>query len=97
MDLRHSPARGRCPQLHPQLGYLGTQPLELLTIVPGQPLGALDLLASPSDPVAQGALVHAQIAGPLRDRLTGFFDGPDRTLTELPIILLTLLRHRYSS
>src|SRR5215213_9768343 len=79
--------------LHPQLGDLGAQPLELLDVVAGQPASTLGRLSCPGDPVAQRALVHAEVTCDLRDRLPRLFDDPDSTLTELPVVLLPLLWH----
>jgi hypothetical protein len=36
----------------------------------------------------QRALVDPHIAGDLGYRLAGLFDDPDRSLTELPVVLL---------
>src|SRR5215207_7789666 len=82
--------------LHPQLGVLCPQPLELLDVTLGQPLGALPGLTRPRDPVPQGALVDPQVPSDLSDRLSGLLDDPDRSLTELPVVLHPLLWHRYS-
>src|SRR3982750_2673583 len=82
--------------LHPQLGVLRAQPLELLDVTGGQALGALAGLPGLGDPVAQGALVDAQVPGDLGDRLPRLLDDPDRSLAELPVVLLARLWHRYS-
>src|SRR4051812_21896367 len=47
--------------LHAQLGVLRAQPLELLDVAAGQPLGALAGLPRLGDPVAQGPLVDPQV------------------------------------
>lgn len=41
-----------------------------------QPTGTFGGLPRTSDPVAQGALVHAEVARDLRFRLVGLFDDP---------------------
>src|SRR3954447_16812434 len=81
--------------LHPQLGVLCAQPLELLDVTGRQALGAAPRLPGPSDPVAQRALVDPQIPSHLGDRLAGFLDDPDRSLAELPVVPLADLWHRY--
>src|SRR3954452_17380295 len=80
--------------LHPQLDHLATQPFQLgplvriqgAVLLPGPPL--------PGAPVAQRALVDAQIPGHLRDRLTGINDQLHRALLEVLIELPILLAHR---
>ncbi len=62
---------------------------------PGQARRPVPGLARSLDPVAQRALVDPQVTSDLRDRLAGLLDDPDRPFTELPVILLPLLRHRY--
>src|SRR3954470_23048994 len=81
--------------LHPQLGVLRPQPLELLDVTGRQALSVLPGLPGPSDPVAQRALVDAQVPGHLGDRLPGLLDDPDRSLAELPVVPLADLWHRY--
>src|SRR3954454_9166447 len=81
--------------LHPQLGVLRAQPLELLDVTARQPLRALARLPRPGDPVAQGALVDPQAPGDLGDWLVRLLDDPDRPLAELPVVLLADLWHRY--
>src|SRR3954454_4010830 len=74
--------------LHPQLGVLRAQPLELLDVALGQALGALPSLPGLGNPVAQRALVDPQVTSHLGDRLVRLLDDPDRSLTELPVVLL---------
>src|SRR3954471_14689084 len=83
--------------LHPQLGVLNPQPLQLGKIIPGQavPPGPYDLITS--DPVAERALVDPKITSNLRDRPTSLVHQPHRTLAELRVELPTLLWHDYSS
>src|SRR3954451_18441607 len=47
-----------------------------------------DLPRSWHTPVAQGALVDPQVPGDLGDRLVRLLDDPDRSLAELPVVLL---------
>src|SRR3954462_1282400 len=79
--------------LHAQLGVLRAQPLELLDVALGQAVGALPRLGHP---VAQRALVDPQVPGDLGDRLVRLLNDPDRSLAELPVVLLADLWHRYS-
>src|SRR3954453_18562300 len=81
--------------LHPQLRVLRAQPLELLDVAPRQPLGALAGLPGAGHPVAQGPLVAPQVTSHLGDRLPRLLDDPDRSLAELPVVLLARLWHRY--
>src|SRR5690242_3688519 len=81
--------------LHPQLGVLRAQPLELLDVTPGQPVTTLAGLPGAGHPVAQRALVDPQVPSHLGDRPPRLLDDPDRSLTELPVVPLTHLWHRY--
>src|SRR3954462_6552658 len=81
--------------LHPQLGVLRAQPLELLDVAGGHPVGALAGLPRLGHPVAQRALVDPQIPSHLGDRLPRLLDDPDRSLAELPVVPLADLWHRY--
>lgn len=57
--------------LHPQLGVLSTQPIELFDVVLRQPPGALSSLARTGHLVAQCALVHTEVTRDLRNRAAG--------------------------
>src|SRR3954452_17748540 len=81
--------------LHPQLRVLRAQPLELGDVARGQALGSVADLPGPGHPVAQRALVDAHVTSDLGDRLPRLLDDPDRTLAELPVVLLADLWHRY--
>lgn len=76
--------------LHPKLGVLHTESLELLKVVLGHPLAALSDL---HDPVTQRTLNHAEIACDLRDRPPCLVNDPNNSLTKPPAILLPLLWH----
>src|SRR3954468_10416196 len=82
--------------LHAQLGVLRAQPFELLDVTGGQAVGALPGLPRLGHPVAQRALVDPQVPGDLGDRLVRLLNDPDRSLAELPVVLLADLWHRYS-
>jgi hypothetical protein len=73
--------------LHPQLGVLGTQLLELGLIVHRQALGLAAGGPVLVDPVAQRAGVDPQVPRDDRDRLLGLTDDPDSPLTELRVEL----------
>lgn len=77
--------------LHLQLRVLCSQPLELLDVAPGQAFCSLPNFLCLIDPIAQGARVDPKIAGDLSDRLSGLLDDPDRPITELPVVPLSLL------
>src|SRR5680860_590392 len=83
--------------LHPQLGVLAAQPLQLLDVRDGQPVGALTLGTILGTPVPQRALVDPEIAGDLRNRFPGLPDDPHSPLTKLLVELPSFLRHDYSS
>src|SRR4051794_27519075 len=82
--------------LHPQLGVLRAQRIELLDVTGGQALRAVAGLPGPSDPVAQSALVDAQVPSHLGDRLPRRIDHPDRSLAELPVVPLADSGGRHS-
>ena len=83
--------------LHLQLRVLCSQPLELLDVAPGQAFCALPSFLSLIDPIAQGARVDPKVSGDLGDRLPGLLDDPDRSLTELPVILRGLFTESLSA
>src|SRR3954454_15887239 len=81
--------------LHPQLGVLPAQPGQLRALVLAhRPVAAVTSPPCDGDPVPERALVDAQLAGHLRDRLAGLAHQPDRAGLEVLIEPAVLPRHR---
>src|SRR5680860_1209845 len=83
--------------LHAELGVLPLQLLETSALVDGQAFGLAPLDPVPIHPVAQRPRVDPQVPGNHCDRLAGLTHDPDRTLTELGVVLPSCLWHRFSS
>src|SRR5438552_1440732 len=77
--------------LHPQLGVLTLELVQTSTLVGVEAflLAALDTI--PINPLAQRPRVDPQIPSHHRNRLACLTHDPDRTLTELGVVLPSLL------
>src|SRR3990170_6294985 len=77
--------------LHPQLGDVLAQLVQLGPLVDGEAFLLAPLNPLPVHPVAQGARVDPEIPGHRSDRLAGLTHDADGPLTELRVILPSYL------
>jgi len=69
----------------------GTVQFELLEIVAGQLPTTLPGLSIVGHPIAQRALMDAEVPRDLGDRLARFTHDPNSPVAELPVVLLPFL------
>src|SRR4051812_30979606 len=81
--------------LHPQLGVLRAQPLEFFDVAADRPSVPSRASRARATQLPNVPSLTPQVTSDLGDRVPRLLDDPDRSLSELPVVLFTDLWHRY--